>query len=477
MHHGPAIAPRRLPEQGLEGFRAVHLIGIAGVGMRALAKALLARGIAVSGSDTCAPAKYQDLVEAGVRVHPTHDAAAIGDPCAVVYSSAIPSENPELRAARERGIPVLHRSALLGRFLSERRTLLVAGTHGKTTVTALLGLLFEAAAQDPWVFVGGHVPEFGGYVRGGGMTWCVAEADESDGTFLDLPGEFAIITNIEADHLNHWGTEEKFFEGFVVFAARFAPGKVALCLDDPGAARLAAAMPGHFITYGIANPAAEFRATDLELNARGSRFALYRGDALLGTMGVGIPGVHNVLNALGSLALATAAGLEPRTLRDALTGFRGVGRRFTCRELTTGVLVVDDYAHHSTEIAVTIASAQPLKESRRGRLIVVFQPHRASRAIHLRDCFPHSFSGSDYLIVTDIYLAGENAVPGLDGRILAREIAVANGFPVEHVADARAAAVRAHAASRPGDVILFLGAGSITDAARHLVETIGATNP
>lgn len=454
--------------------RSAHLIGIGGAGMRSLARALHARGVMVSGSDAAPAEKLRDLNECGIRAHSGHAESNLEMPDVVVYSTAIPENNPELRRARQLGVTLMHRAEMLAAFLGHHRPILVAGTHGKTTTTTLVALLLEAADMDPWAFVGGEVREFAGNVRCGGLEWAVAEADESDGSFLGLPGEFGIITNIESEHLSYWGTDERLFDGFTRFADRFAQGGLVTCLDDPGVRALGAFAHKAPVTYGSEDSGALVRYRVIEMKGTGSHFEVL--GLATGPLRVqlGIPGLHNVANATGAVALAAAVGADVSRAVEVLAGFHGVGRRFTKYPLRNDVLLVDDYAHHATEVHATIEAARLLRDERGGRIIAVFQPHRHSRAHHYRHMYGPAMAGADIAVTTGIYAAGESPIPGFDARTLNALVGSHREGPT-HFADSCAeACALAHSLARPGDILLFLGAGSITDAAAELSRREGA---
>lgn len=442
--------------------REVHLVGICGSGMKPLAHALMSLGVAVSGSDLDTE-KAVALRDRGARVYTGHAADHVGTPDALVYSTAISSENPEMQAARQRGIPLVHRSEMLAYFLRRRESVLVAGTHGKTTSTTLLTLLLEAAGMDPWGFVGGSVPAFGGNLRIGGERLAVAEADESDGTFLNLPRDHAIITNIEPEHLNYWQTEERMFDGFEEFALEVpAQGNLVLCADDPGVSRLLARLARPVITWSTKAQSADYHAADIQLSGSGSSFVLYKGQRRLGPVRLGIPGLHNVSNAVGTLALAMALGGDFEAMAPALAGFHGVDRRFTRKPGPYGSLVIDDYGHHPTEIAVTVQAARLLANERGGRLIVAIQPHRYTRTASFFDAFGPAVRGADLAVVMEIYAAGEEPIPGVSGAKLAEKAASQLDIPVlfsPDLADTEKI-IREHL--KKDDTVLLLGAGSVT---------------
>jgi len=443
-------------------FQSAHFIGICGAGMKPIAHALLSLGIRVAGSDL-EGGKEASLSAAGATIHPGHAAEHLGEADVVVYSSAIPESNPEMMAARRRGIRCLHRSEMLAWFLAQRESILIAGTHGKTTTTAMTAILLEAAGMDPWGFVGGSVPRFGGNLRAGGERFAVAEADESDGSFLLLPRDHAIITNIEAEHLNYWRTEERLFEGFETFAAAIPTGGIiALCADDPGIQRLLPALGAHGHTYSAQGAAADYSAREIHLHGEGSRFRLHRGDQALGWVELHIPGIHNVSNATGALALALELGADFERIRQALLEFRGVDRRFTKRVADAGFMVIDDYGHHPTEMAATLAAARMLANERAGRLHVVFQPHRYTRTESFLSGFGPALRGADAVVVTDVYAAGEAPIPGVSGETLARRMPAGSGCPVEYIPGFEDIRNFIHQSAKKSDIVLILGAGSVT---------------
>lgn len=443
-------------------FKKVHLIGICGAGMQPIAMALRSCGIAVAGSDPD-EVKGQKLREQGITYFSEHRAENVRDADAIVYSSAISDENPEIRAARERGIPIFHRSEMLGKFLSQRESVLIAGTHGKTTTTTLTGLLLQEAGLDPWVFVGGRVDEFGGNLREGGELFAVAEADESDGSFLNLSRNHLIITNIEAEHMNYWVTEERLFDGFSKLCAPIGKkGRIVACLDDPGVRKLRAIDYRDFCTYSTRNPAADYFAEHIALRGTGSQFELFHRGAKLGTVQLGIPGIHNVANATAAFAMAAELGIDVRNVLGALSEFRGVDRRFRKSKGPNGSLVIDDYAHHPTEIAATLAAARLLAHERGGRLYGVFQPHRHSRTAHFFDQFAQAFGDLDELMLLDIYGAGEPPVPGISSEILAKKIGSGNRPSASFVPEFDDVKKRFQNVLKVDDIVVLLGAGSVT---------------
>ncbi|MDX2176223.1 MAG: UDP-N-acetylmuramate--L-alanine ligase [Candidatus Sumerlaeia bacterium] len=453
--------------------RSAHLLGIGGVGMQGLAFALHTRGCAVSGTDPCPRGKLAHLLELGINVFGEHRARDLSHAEVVIRSSAVPDDNPELLAAQAQGVPVVHRVEGLALLLRDRAGLLVAGTHGKTTTTAMAGFLAEAAGLDPWVFVGGDVAEWGGYCRRGGAdSVCVAETDESDGTFLRVPGQYAVVTNIEEEHLAYWRDGDALREGFRKFMERIAGGRLVVCADDPGVRSLEPHWRGVALSYGAESEDADYRIESLEHGAEGSAFLLRLPDGSRTPVRVGVPGRHNALNAAGALALAHRAGMDPAAVAGALARFRGVGRRFTRHALAGGVLLVDDYGHHVSEIEATVRTARQVADARRGRLFAVVQPHRYSRVEHTIARYGEALEGAERVWITDVYAAGEEPIPGCRGGDVAA-VCAASGRATRFVPDPAEAVGEALEGARAGDVVLCLGAGSISDAARRAAAKAG----
>jgi UDP-N-acetylmuramate--alanine ligase len=457
--------------------RRVHLVGVCGSGMKPIAQALLTIGVEVSGSDPDAE-KGAALKRLGARLYSEHRAEQIHDQDVVVYSSAISSGNPELKEAQRLGIPLVHRSEMLGWFLSRQESVLVAGTHGKTTTTAMLTLLLEAQGAEPWGFVGGTVDRFGGNLRIGKGRLAVAEADESDGTFLNLPRRHAIVTNIEPEHLNFWGTEERMFAGFVDFVEAIpAAGNLVLCHDDPGCRRLHQSTSKNVTSYSLDDAEADFHALNVNLSGTGSSFDLIQRGVRRGRIHIGVPGRQNVANGMAAFAMALKLGADFQVIQDALAEFHGVDRRFTKREAPGGFLVVDDYGHHPTEIAATMAAARLLADERGGRLLAVLQPHRYTRTESFFNLFGPAVVQADDVIVTEIYAAGEQGIEGVSGASLAMRMTQQIERPVRFVADFSDVKKQILETIKERDIVLLLGAGSITKLAPALAQPVGTTAP
>lgn len=448
----------------------VHLIGIGGAGMSAIAKVLLMRGIGVSGSDMKDSAGLAALRALGATTVVGHDAGNLGDVGAVVVSSAIREANPELRAARERGIPVLHRAQVLALLMRERRGIAVAGTHGKTTTSSMVALVLQRAGIDPSFLIGGDLNERGTNAHSGDGDWLVAEADESDGSFLWLAPELAILTNVEADHLDHYADEAEVRETFLAFTHNVAPdGCVVACGDDAGVRAIAARIERRVVTYGLTNGrwTAE-RAPDVD----GQRLRVLRDGVFAGDVLLRVAGEHNARNALAAIAIADLVGISFDRAASALSSFAGVQRRFQDRGSAAGVRVVDDYAHHPTEVAATLSAA---REARPRRIIAVFQPHLYSRTAFFGHALGAALSRADLVVVTDVYGAREDPQPGITGKLV-----------VEGVIDTRPRALVAYVPkrgdipryvagrARAGDLVLTIGAGDVTMLGDEILAAITA---
>jgi len=451
---------------------AVHFIGISGIGMSALARVLLQRGYTVTGSSDRRTDLTERLVAEGALVHVGHAAAHLGGAGTVVVSTAIAPGNPELAAARERGLEVVHRGALLARLMHERRGIAIAGTHGKTTTTAMVARVLEAGGLDPTVIVGGERIDTLTNARDGAGAWLVSEADESDGSFLDLRPEIAVVTNVENDHIDSDAELPRLIEAFERFVASVPPhGLVLFGSDDARAAALAAGTrAARTRTFGF-GARADVRASEATYADFGSRFDASVDGTLLGEIVLAVPGAINVLDALPAVAIGRELGIPFATIARALAGFRGVRRRFEILARTPRMTLVDDYAHHPTAVAATIAAA---RENFSGPLVVAFQPHRYTRTRYLADDFARALRGADLVILCDVYAASEAPLPGVDARLIGGPLA-ALGTRVEYVADIADLPAYALANVPEGALVLALGAGSITNAAAALARELAAS--
>jgi UDP-N-acetylmuramate--alanine ligase len=447
--------------------RHVHLVGIGGAGLSAIARILYERGDKVTGSDLMTSVYSQALERDGVFVTYGHRAENVVGADVVVVSSAVPDDNVEVEAARRAGIQVLHRAAFLGELTAASRTIAVAGTHGKTTTTGLIAWLLDAAGLSPSFMVGGMVHDFGTNARAGGGKYFVIEADEYDRTFLGLRPSVAVVTNVEHDHPDCYPTPEDFRKAFETFA-RQVEDLLIVCLDDPGAASIAPiGVPRQ--TYGLSE-GATWRADEIRTNAvGGSDFLVLRGGETLGLFRTRLPGKHNVLNILSALIVGDYLGLDLKDTREALTKYCGVQRRFEIIGEEAGVMVVDDYAHHPTEIRATLAAARQRFPDR--ELWAVFQPHTYSRTRTLMDAFSESFSDADHVILTDIFAARERADPKITGKLVADRIAHHDVHFFSHFSQAVEHLLQ-HI--QPGSVVITLSAGDGNEVGQMLLKELAA---
>jgi UDP-N-acetylmuramate--alanine ligase len=457
----PAGSIPTLDVPDLSAVRAVHLVGIGGAGMSGLARLLLARGVRVSGSDLKESPPLIQLRIAGADVHVGHDAAHLGSPDAVVVSTAIPGSNPEVAEGRRRGVPVLARAQVLAALMRERRGVAVSGTHGKTSTTSMLAVILERAGLDPTYLVGGDLNESGSNARSGDGELFVAEADESDGSFLLLEPEIAVVTNVEDDHLDFYPSRGDIEAAFAAFCRR--AGTIVACADDPGARRVVDAAEVPVVWYGYA-PDATVRIEDPVVSVEGSRAVLRTMPPAFvpwsGELVFPVPGRQYLANAAGAVAAAARIGVPPADTVSALTGFGGVRRRWERRGAVRGAEFVDDYAHHPTEIEATLAAA---RTDGGRRVVAVFQPHRYSRTAALWRQLGESLAGADVIVITDVYGAGELPVPGVTGKLLVDALAEsAPGRRAVYLPRRGDVAPFLAREVRPGDLVLTLGAGDIT---------------
>ena len=464
---------RRLQETGdlARAFPRVHFIGIGGVGMSGIAEVLVTLGYQVSGSDASDSAATRRLAGMGALVHRGHDAAHVAGVDVVVVSSAIRPDNPELRAAHEQRIPVVPRAEMLAELMRFKRGIAIAGTHGKTTTTSLVASVLSEGGLDPTFVIGGQLLSAGANARLGGGQWLVAEADESDGSFLRLNPLVAVVTNIDADHLENYGGDfGRVQAAFNEFLHRLPfYGLAVLCVDDPEVAALAAQTPRHLVSYGIREPA-DVRATEVRQDGACMRFTLHLPEAPAQAVTLNLPGEHNVLNALAAAAVGWQLGVGPQQIATALEKFQGIGRRFNLKgELDFGrgkALLVDDYGHHPRELEAVFAAARGGWPER--RLVVAFQPHRYSRTRDLFDDFAAVLSSADAVVLTDVYPAGEQPIVGADAKALARAIRARGRLDPVLAGPARELPAVLADVLHDGDLLLVMGAGDIGAVAGEL---------
>ncbi|MDQ1668686.1 MAG: UDP-N-acetylmuramate--alanine ligase [Actinomycetota bacterium] len=464
--------PVTSPPPPAEELGRVHFIGIGGAGMSGIARIMLARGLPVSGSDAKASVTLTALRALGARVHVGHSADHIGTADTVVISTAIRRANPELVEAQRRGLRVIHRAGALASVMVGRRAVAVAGTHGKTTTTSLLTVAVQNCGADPSFAIGGNLNESGANAHNGSGDVFIAEADESDGSFLLYSPTAAIVTNVEPDHLDHYGTAEAVAEAFDKFADRVpAEGFLVTCADDAGARVLAAAARARGIdvrTYGE-SPDADLRLIDVTTRGIGSFEAVQRGRRL-GRVRLRLPGRHNLLNAAAALQVGLGLGFPLDRLREGLERFSGTRRRFELKGVAGEVRVYDSYAHHPTELAADLAAARDVAEG--GRVVVVFQPHLYSRTAFFAAQFGAALAHADEVVVMDVYAAREDPVPGVTGALVAAAVPLP---PQQVVYEPSWSAVAAHLAERakPGDIVLTCGAGDVTMIGPEVLGLLG----
>ena len=458
-------------------FKSAHFIGIGGAGMSGIALVLHERGCEVTGSDLKSSRYVRQLTDAGIRVFIGHEAASIDEvkPDVVVISSASPETNPELVRARELGIPVWPRAKMLSALSTDRTTIAIAGTHGKTTTSSMCATMLDRMGLDPSFLIGGIVEGYDTNGKNGFGEHFVAEADESDGSFLFLDPDVVVVTNVEGDHLDHYGTIENLEATFVEFMASVGEAGIVVCCGDAEhLVELASKSGRKVLTYGFSEgcdyvcvpqgtkgleslfevklPSGETRAVSIKAN----------------------PGVHNMLNATASLAVADVLGLDTAAAAEALSSFRGVRRRFTHVGDVAGITVVDDYGHHPTEVNATLTAAAGLGYD---RVVVVFQPHRYSRTASLADQFGHAFDRADVLYVMDVFSAGETPIPGVTGKTVASRVQAAGTVPqVNYVPSRRELVARLCRELKAGDLFITMGAGDVTAIGPQFLEAMGGTD-
>ncbi len=451
--------------------RHVHFVGVGGIGMSGLAEILRTLEFDVSGSDLRDGENTRRLRRLGVRIDVGHHEDNVADADVVVYSSAIGDENPEMLRARQLGTPVITRAEMLAELMRVKYGVALAGSHGKTTTTSLVATVLRAAGLDPTVVVGGRMEALGTNARLGEGDLLVAEADESDGSFLRLTPTIAAITNIDPEHLDFYGTHEDLKDAFVEFAEKVPfYGLAVLCLDHPHVQDLLPRIRRRHVTYGL-SPQADYCARNLKFTGTLSSFVAYRKGEPLGEFGVRMPGQHNVLNCLAAIAIADELEVPLDVMKNALATFGGVDRRFTVVGQHDGVTLVDDYGHHPAEIVATLEAARRAYD---GRVVVAFQPHRYSRTEQLFEEFTRAFNKADVVYVTDIYAAGERPIDGISSHALVEAIRQHGHHHVRHVPDRRDLATSLAEAAEPGDVVIALGAGDINKVLRSVAVELDA---
>lgn len=455
----------------------VHFVGIGGIGMSGIAEALHNLGYKVQGSDQADGANVQRLREKGIEVFVGHAAENLGDADVVVVSTAIKSNNPELKAAREKLLPVVRRAEMLAELMRFRHAIAIGGTHGKTTTTSMVAALLDAGKFDPTVINGGIINAYGTNARMGDGDWMVVEADESDGTFLKLPADIAVITNIDPEHLDHYGSFDNVRAAFRQFVENVPfYGFGVMCLDHPEVQALVSRIEDRrIITYGH-NPQADVRYINHHMDGATSVFDVQirsrKGEVLLiEGLRLPMPGMHNVSNATAAIAVAHEIGISPEDIVKGLGAFGGVKRRFTHTGSWNGVEVFDDYGHHPVEIRAVLNAA---RAATKGRVVAIVQPHRYTRLHSLYDEFASCFNDADTVIVAPVYTAGEEPIEGVDSPNLVSRIKTAGHRDARFASGAEALAPMVHEIAKPGDFVICLGAGNITQWAYALPGELSA---
>ncbi len=447
----------------------LHFVGAGGIGMSAIAQILCELGYSVTGSDAKASGQLELISRKGGRIFVGHRTEQVGDADIVIRSSAIHEENPEIIEARRRNLPIWQRAQMLSEILSLGKAVTISGAHGKTTTTSMVALVFERCGLDPTAIIGGELNDLGGNAKLGHGNWVVAEADESDGSFLYLHPDISIVTNVDADHLDYYRDLDHIEATFVKFLEGMRPGGLRVMgFDSPAARRVAERTSGRLVTFAL-NQKADYTAGDVRKDLQETTFTAIRRGEPLGTVKLQVPGRHNIGNALAALAAAEEAGIPFEAASAALYGFRGVRRRFELKGVANDVRVFDDYAHHPAEIQATVSA---LQERAPGRKIGVFQPHRYSRTMALRDGFAESFSGLDMLILTDVYSAGEAPIKGVNGTTLF-EAVKPNRNNVHYLKTLDEVGEFLLGTLQPGDTLITMGAGDVWRGGERIVHTLG----
>ncbi|PBC75238.1 UDP-N-acetylmuramate--L-alanine ligase [Fibrobacter intestinalis] len=450
--------------------KRLHFVGIGGAGMSGIAEVLFENGFVVTGSDTGDGPSIEYLKELGIPIFPSHEAKNVENADLLVYSSAVQMDNPEIVEAKSRRIPVIRRAEMLGELMRLKYTLAVSGTHGKTTTTSMLGSIWEAAGEDPTVIVGGVVKGKGSGAKVGRGRYLIAESDEFDRSFLSMMPSSAIITNIDREHLDTYGTLDAIKDAFVAFANKVPfYGQVVVCIDNPNIQSVLTRFTKPVVTYGFSRQAM-YRAGNVRVEQGVSHFDVLKNNQLLGEFSIRIPGKHNVLNATATIALSHEENIPLEIVRRALSEFTGVKRRFEWIGEAAGVMVYDDYAHHPTETAATLQGARDTFPDK--RIVVVFQPHLYTRTRDQYETFAEVFANCDELLTLEIYKAREKPIPGISGKLIV-DSAIARGHQNAKFVETKENALAVLAQDvRPGDLVLFMGAGDIWKMERPFLEAL-----
>lgn len=447
----------------------IHFIGIGGAGMSGIARVLVGLGYCVTGSDIKESLVTEKLTAIGIECRIGHRAENVADAQLVVVSTAIPPQNPELMQAKELGLPIVHRGEMLAKLMARQKGIAVAGSHGKTTTTSMMSLVLEKGGYDPTIVIGGELNDIGSNAKLGYGDYLVAEADESDGSFLLLDPQFVILTNVEDDHLDHYGSLDNILKAFRSFINKIDnDGLAVLCYDDQNVRNLLKEVTAPVVTYGT-DVGADYTIKNLSLNGKANAADVYKGDQFIGRLELQVPGIHNLLDALAVVALSLHIGIDFPIVAGILAQFRGAHRRYQLLGEVNGIKVIDDYAHHPTEIKATLQGARQTKP---GRIIGVFQPHRYTRTKQLHEQFGLALSGADLVIINDIYSAGEPPIEGITAQLIVDAAKKNNVAQVVYIEDLKNISPYLANIAQPGDLVLTMGAGNIWTAGVALVKEL-----
>lgn len=453
----------------LTGIKKVHFVGIGGAGMSALAKILVEKGYSVSGSDVKESVMTGILRDLGAKVFIGQRAENVQDTEAIVVSSAIRENNPEVVEAKRLGLKRLHRSDVNAFLINNSKGIAVAGAHGKTTTTSMLGVSLDYEGVSPSIIIGGEVDYLGSNAKLGKSDYLVSEADESDGTFLKYYPYIGIVTNVENDHMDHYGTMENIIKAFTQFLNQIREdGWGVVCFDNENIRNIVKNVNRKIVSYAIDHEA-DYVAANIKADASGTSFDVIHKGENLGTVKLNVPGRHNVLNAMACVVTGITLGQSVAQMAEGLTMFNGAKRRFQTKGKAQGVWVVDDYAHHPTEIATTLKAA---RQTQPKRLVCAFQPHRYSRTQLLQKEYGSCFRDADLLVLTDVYSAGEDPIPGIDGELIVKEVTEQTGQRTVYIKDKKEIAAYLKSIAQEGDLIMTMGAGDIVKCGEELVELL-----
>ena len=453
----------------LRGKKHIHFLGIGGIGMSGLALILSEMGFKVSGSDIKLNRLAQKLINQGIKIYPGHKSSNVEDDVdLVVYSSAIFPQNPEYLAAQNKGIPIVQRARIIAELMEEKKSIAVTGAHGKTTTTSLIALVLKRAGLDPTIIIGGEVEYLSGNACLGKGEYLIAEADESDGSFLNLHPFYEVITNIDREHLDYYQNLEEVIAAHHKFIEGLKPGGcVFCCADDENVKTLIRDIPQEVITYGLST-SRDFYPDNIWMNENLCEFDCFFKGERLGKVNLSIPGLHNVVNSLAAIAVSKKIGIDFTRVAQALSDYKGAGRRFQIKNSRNDIIIIDDYAHHPTEIRATLEAARGWKNR---RIISVFQPHRYTRTKYLKEEFGKCFSLTDHLVITDIYAASEEPIEQVSGRDIYEKV-LESGHKKAYYLPKDKIVGHLLKVIKPTDMVLILGAGDIEELVDELVEQL-----